>query len=73
MEIKLLSFDEFGSYFLHVVQCIGKCIGSYSTAIAQSCSGARNNLEIADSISVDKWQLNECKIIWQSILMKGWG
>lgn len=61
MEIELFSSDQFRSNFLHLFQCMGKCIGSYNTAIAQSCSGALNNLEIADSISVDKWQLNECK------------
>lgn len=58
MEIELFSFDQFCSYCLHLFQCMGKCIGSYNTAIAQSCNGSQNSLEIADSISVDKWQLS---------------
>lgn len=67
MEIDLFSFDQFGSYFLHLFQCMRKCVGRYNTAIAQSCSGAQNNLEIADSINVDKWHLNECKKVWQTV------
>lgn len=78
MEMELFFSDQSSSHFLHLVQCkcMGKSIDSYNTAISQSHNGALNSLEVADSISVYKRQLNKWKkekSEGQSILMKAWG